>query len=261
MSEKPKTKNFAEKVFGSEENSAASLGEKKLNKYSNIAVKMFHTSVLSTKEMMLPAVGQFATKMTWSIGLYRTLYFVNVLKIDMVYVTAILALISIYDVLNNPLMGAVYDKTRTRWGKSRPYIMFTAVPYFLSTAMLYSGAMFLGNSSGNDPKKIVFVFVMLFVQETFSTIYTIPRDNLVTLQSANPKDRITVGLLNEYIGNIGAQLIFIIFLQEDSLSISSASDITSISRTALSPWSSGHRLMLYFLHTSMAVALPHFAAT
>ncbi len=211
MSEKTKQKNFAEKVFGSEENSAASLGEKKLNKYSNIAVKMFHTSVLSTKEMMLPAVGQFATKMTWSIGLYRTLYFVNVLKIDMVYVTAILALISIYDVLNNPIMGAVYDKTRTRWGKSRPYIFFTAVPYFLSTALLYSGAMFLGNSSGNDPKKIVFVFVMLFVQETFSTIYTIPRDNLVTLQSANPKDRITVGLLIEYIGELGSQLIYVIF--------------------------------------------------
>ena len=211
MSEQKNIKSFSEQVFGAESNSAANISDTKLNKYSNIAVKMFNTSVLTPKEMLLPAFGQFATKFLNGLDAYRTLYFVNVLKIDMVYVTAILALISIYDVLNNPLMGAAYDRTRTRWGKSRPYIIFTAVPYFLSTAILYSGAVFLGNSAGNDPKKIIFVFVMLFVQETFSTIYNIPRNNMVTLQTASPKDRINVGLLQEYIGEMGSSIIYAIF--------------------------------------------------
>lgn len=204
-------KNFAQNIFKAENNSAASIDGRKLNRYSNIAVKMFHTSVLTPKEMLLPAIGQFATKFLSGLEVYRTLYFVNVLKIDMVYVTAILALISIYDVLNNPLMGAIYDKTRTRWGKARPYIIFTAVPYFVSTAVLYSGALFLGDTAGNDPKKIIFVFVLLFIQETFSTIYTIPRNNMVSLQTPNPKDRINVGLLSEYIGEPGAQLVYTIF--------------------------------------------------
>ena len=211
MSEQSGYKKFTEQVFGAEENSAANLGEKKLNKYSDIAVRIFHTSVLTPKEMLLPAFGQFATKFLSGLDAYRTLYFVNVLKIDMVYVTAILALISIYDTLNNPLMGAIYDKTRTRWGKARPYIIFTAIPYFLSTAVLYSGALFLGDTSGNDPKKIIFVFVMLFIQETFSTIYNIPRGNMVTLQTACPKDRINVGLLSEYIGEWGSSIIYAIF--------------------------------------------------
>lgn len=211
MSEQPGLKNFAEQVFGAEKNSAANIGEQKLNKYSSIAIKMFHTSVLTPKEMILPAIGQCATKFLGGLDSYRTLYFVNVLKIDMVYVTAILALISIYDVLNNPIMGAIYDRTRTRWGKARPYIIFTAIPYFLSTALLYSGALFLGDTAGNDPKKIIFVFTMLFVQETFSTIYNIPRNNMVTLQTAAPKDRINVGLLNEYIGQLGSGVIYAIF--------------------------------------------------
>lgn len=212
MSEPLNKKNIAEVVFGSEDNSAASLDKAKLNQYSNIAVKMFHTRVLGTKELFMPAIGQFASKMLSGITYYRTLYFVNVLKIDMTYVTAILALISIYDVLNNPLMGIVYDKTRTRWGKARPWIMFGAIPYFLSTAILYSGATFMGNTSTSDPKKILFVFAMLFIQETFSTLYSIPRNNMTTLMSPNPTDRINVGLLYEYIGETGSQLIYGLFL-------------------------------------------------
>lgn len=205
-------KNFVEGVFGAESTSAASIEKKHLGKYSNIAVKMFHTGVLTPKEMLFPAIGQFAAKMLKGLNQYQKLYFINVLKIDMTYVTLILTLIGIYDVLNNPLMGIAYDRTRTRWGKARPYIFATAIPYFLTTAIMYSGAIFLGDRAGNDPKKIIFVFVMLFIQETFSTIYTIPRDNMVTLQTANPKDRITVGLLSQYIGEGGSQIVYIIFL-------------------------------------------------
>lgn len=205
-------KNVSQAVFGAENNSAASIEKNKLNNYSNIAIRMFHTRVLTVKELAFPSAAEFASRLLSGITYYKMLYFVNVLKIDMTYVTAILTLISIYDVLNNPIMGMAYDKTRTRWGKARPYVMFSAIPYFLSTAILYSGASFLGNSAGDDPRKIIFVFVLLFAQETFSTIYSIPRGNMVTLMSPNPKDRITVGLLNTYVGEIGAQLVYIIFL-------------------------------------------------
>ena len=205
-------RTLVEGMFGAENNAAANIGQEKLGKYNDIATRMFHTGVLTPKEMMFPAIGQFATQLLKALEQYRKLYFVNVLKIDMTYVVLIEMLIGIYDVLNNPLMGIAYDRTRTRWGKARPYILLGAIPFFASTAIMYSGALFLGDRAGNDPKKIIFVFVMLFIQETFSTIYSIPRDNMLTLQTVNPKDRITVGLLNEYIGNIGAQLIFIIFL-------------------------------------------------
>ena len=205
-------KNFVETVFSAEQNSAATLGEQKLSKYNRIAIRMFHTGVLTPREMLFPAVAELANQILAAVNAYRTLYFVNVLKIDMAYITVILMLIGIYDVLNNPLMGAAYDHTRTRWGKARPYIILTAAPYFLSTAVLYSGALFLGNRPGNDPRKIIFVFVMLFIMETFSTIYSIPRGNMLTLQTVNPKDRITVGLLQNYIGSIGSSVIFALFM-------------------------------------------------
>ena len=205
-------KKVLRSFFDAEDNSAATIDKQKLNEYSDIAVRMFHTRVLDGKELAVPAVAQFATKVLKAVEVYETMYFVNVLKINMVYVAAIKALISIYDSLNDPLMGIAYDRTRTRWGKARPYILFGALPYFVATALLYTGATFLRNPSGNDPKKIMFVFIMLFIKETFSTIYNIPRDNILTLMTPNPKDRITVNLLQTYIGEWGSQIVYAIFL-------------------------------------------------
>ncbi len=204
--------NIVEKVFGAESNSAAKLEKDKLNKYKDIATKMFNTPVLRPKEMAFPAIAEFASNILFGVTVYRTLYFVNVLKIDMIYVTAILTLISIWDVLNDPLMGIAYDKTRTRWGKARPFMLFAPIPYFLSTAVLYSGALFLTSDKTDDPKKIIFVFVSLFIQETFQTIYALPKGNMPTLMTPNPKDRITLGLVTQYIGGFGSNLVYVIFL-------------------------------------------------
>lgn len=137
--------NITQRIFGAEENSAKAMQSEQLEKYKYLAAKMFHTPVLRPKEMAFPALAGLAGNIVSGINTYRTLYFVSVLRIDMVYVAAILSLISIWDALNDPLMGLLYDKTRTRWGKARPYMIFTPIPYYASTALLYSGALIFNN--------------------------------------------------------------------------------------------------------------------
>lgn len=205
-------KNLAEFVFGAEDNSAASIDNAKLKKYNATASMMFNTRVLTAKEMTFPAIAEFATRVMGGLNVYQTLYFVSVLKIDMVYIAAIQALIAIYNYLNDPLMGIVYDKTRTRWGKARPYLLLTPLPYFATTALLYSGALFLTSDKTDDPKKIVFVFLVLFAQETFSTIYSLPRGNITSLLTPNPQDRITMNLVGNYLGTLGSELVVLIFM-------------------------------------------------
>ncbi|MBQ6019595.1 MAG: MFS transporter [Clostridia bacterium] len=205
-----KKKKNVRVFFEAEQNSAAGLGRERLGRYTEIAIRMRHTRVLTTREMMFPALGEMAAKMVSAFDSYKIMYYTNVLHINYNYVLIIDMLIALYNVLNDPLMGVLYDKTRTRWGKSRPYIVFGSVPYFASTAVLYSGAVFLGGSSPNDPKKIMFLFLVLFVQETFSTIYSIPRNYMTSLMTPNSDDRINVGLLNKYLGDPGAKVVQLI---------------------------------------------------
>lgn len=68
--------------------------------------------------------------------MYLTQY-ARISKEGLLAVTAIMAAGKVFDALNDPLMGALVDRTRTRWGKLRPYILFSALPVAFFSAILF----------------------------------------------------------------------------------------------------------------------------
>ena len=192
-------RKLTDQIFGAEEDSAAKMDPEKLRGFQKIAARMYHTPQLSAKDIAMPAFARVGRQISNKIqDNYSTFFYLSALRIDMIYIAVIQALIGVYDTLNNPLMGIVYDKTRTRWGKARPYAFLAPLFYFSSTAVLFSGGLFFNNADTKDPNKILFVFVMLFIRETFSTLYGIPNDNFTSLMSPNPRDRINIGLYQTY---------------------------------------------------------------
>jgi len=192
-------KSFRETVFGAEEHSAAKMGQEKLNRFQNIATRMFHTPVLSAKEIGIPAISRAGRQISEMINdTYRTFYFVSVLRLDMVYVVLIGTLLGVYNTLIRPLMGIAYDKTRTRWGKARPYTVFGPLFYYGATALMFCARLFIDNDITDDPRKILFVFITMMIRDTFSLIYKLPLDSYLSLMTPNPKDRMSVGLWQTY---------------------------------------------------------------
>lgn len=178
---------LVDRFIKADDYSAATIDENVLKKYENLAVDVYSTKQVSVGEISWMAVQKFARSLKKGLDNYQNLYFTKVMKIDLVYITVIKALISVYDTLNDPIMGILFDKTRTRWGKARPYILATPLPFFIATAVMYCGAFIFGDTGVNDPKKIIFLFVTLFLQETFSTLFNIPTDNYPTLQRSEER--------------------------------------------------------------------------
>ncbi|MDR1734916.1 MAG: MFS transporter [Oscillospiraceae bacterium] len=200
------------KLFTAEDNSAAKIDKEKLDRHAALATRVFHTPVLTLKEMMFPAVSDFANRFISAVNSYQKTYLVMVFRLDMVYVAGISALISIWDVLNDPLMGIVYDRTRTRYGKARPYLLATPIPYYVSLALTYLGAIFFNNANTSDPRKVLYLFIVMFLQETFATIYNLPKGNLPILMTPHPNDRIVMGLIKNYADFIGGQIMYATFI-------------------------------------------------
>ena len=53
-------------------------------------------------------------------------------------VTVIITVSKIIDAVLDPVMGSIIDMTRSRWGKLRPYILFSAAPVAVLSALLFS---------------------------------------------------------------------------------------------------------------------------
>ena len=201
-------RSIKETIFGAEENSAASLDPAKLGRFRKIAARMYHTPQLGAKEVGIPALASAGRQISDMINQsYRMYFFVSVLRIDILYVTLVTSLLSVFNTLVRPVMGIAYDRTRTRWGKARLYTMFAPALYFASTAFLFSGRLFFDNDITDDPRKILFVFFMMLLRDTFSLLYKIPTDNYLTLMTPNPKDRMSVGLWQTYAHKWGGDFL------------------------------------------------------
>lgn len=76
------------------------------------------------------------TFVTTFILLYLSEY-AKISSAGLAVVAVILAAAKVFDAVNDPIMGVFVDKTRSRWGKLRPYILFSALPVAFFSAILF----------------------------------------------------------------------------------------------------------------------------
>ena len=116
----------------------------------------------------------------------------NVLYIPAIVVSVIIAIARVWDAFNDPIMGTIVDKTRTKWGKCRPYLLFTPIP-----VMVISIACFL--NFGYDPMLGIFegknAFVVIFAAVSYilwGMLYTagdIPLWGITALMTEDEKHK------------------------------------------------------------------------
>ena len=120
---------------------------------------------------------------------YITYFFVNVFNIDPTIISLMLFIEGMWDTVNDPLMGSVVDKTRTRFGKFRPYLMTVPVPLAITTIAVFAGPLIVGEGGAGAPAKIAYVIITYFLWEFFYTIGDVPFWSLSAAISPNPEDR------------------------------------------------------------------------
>lgn len=138
-----------------------------------------------------------------------TFFLVTVFGVPAEAVGTMILLMGFWDAFNDPLMGSIVDRTRTRYGKLRPYLIFTPIPLGIITVVFFGGPVFLAEAS--TLVKIIFMCVTYFVWEFFYTIGDIPFWGLSAAISPNPEDRSRViksaRLISGIIGGIPGIII------------------------------------------------------
>lgn len=141
---------------------------------------------INWREALSYAVGRGAQGMTTSMtaSKYVNYFITNVLNIKMSHASTIRLFCGVFDAINDPMMGVLVDKTRTKYGKMRPYIKFA--PYFVAIFILL---FFIGSNSlpyGLKLALTVFAFVGLDVTYT---AFDVPMGALAFSMTPNGTER------------------------------------------------------------------------
>ncbi len=93
---------------------------------------------LSVKEKIGYSLGDVATNFFFqSMILYQTRFYTDTAGLSAVAVGSMFLVLRLADAVFDPVIGALSDRTQTRWGKFRPWVLFTALPFGLVFWLVY----------------------------------------------------------------------------------------------------------------------------
>ncbi|MDP0497731.1 MAG: MFS transporter [Verrucomicrobiota bacterium JB024] len=169
-----------------------------------------------------PSVTSTRTKLSYGAGAVSEVLMVNTVKklaspvmniqlgINPAVVGILLAVPRLWDALTDPLMGWVTDRTNTRWGRRKPYILLGSICSALSLVGLWMVPEGLGEMG-----MIIWFMLMLLVFYTCYTIFFVPWIALGYEISGDINDRTRLMSFRTFFVNVGASVMpWILYLTQ-----------------------------------------------
>ena len=171
--------------------------------------------VLSTTytkgERNMYLIGLLGQNMIYSIiATGMSYYFQSVIFLPAMAISVIMALARIWDAINDPMMGTIVDKTRTKWGKCRPYLFFVPPIVFVTTILTFVNRQYSsGNPGWMNALIIGWAGVSYILWGMTYTAGDIPIWGITSLMTENEKDRSNILGLARIAAGIGGALVML----------------------------------------------------
>lgn len=143
---------------------------------SSKAFKWFHATSVSGGAMMISAV----------ISSYFSPYMTDTMMIPAAYASVIMFICSFWDAINDPMMGVIADRTNTKWGRYRPYLIPAPILLTLFSTLLWV------NPNFPMAGKIAWVLICNIGVGMTVTMYTMPQMSLLPACVKGTEERNTI---------------------------------------------------------------------
>ena len=143
----------------------------------------------------------------FNIGGFNNRFIWDIVKIDFNISAAVGVFTGAWDIINDSIIAVLVDRTRTRWGKFRPYILGMQIPLTLFGMLYWFMPLFFAGTGGTHIPKLVFYFIFNVINETAGTFTGIAKGGYMSTITPNPTERSRLILLAELLsGNMGEDL-------------------------------------------------------
>ena len=153
---------------------------------------------LSIKEKLGYSLGDTASHFVWDlVGFWLLIYYTDVYGLSPYWAGVIMFVGSIWDAVMDPVVGIISDRTNSRWGKFRPYLLFGAVPYAILAVLTFTVPELQGAS------KIAYAFITCMLLRTAYACVNLPYSSMAAVMTDESGERASLNtyrFISAYIG-------------------------------------------------------------
>ncbi|MBR2730564.1 MAG: MFS transporter [Clostridia bacterium] len=126
---------------------------------------------------------------SFDINKYRDIFTTDILKIGLKFQSVTNAVVGVWDIINDVLLAALVDKTRTRWGKFKPWLVIYALPGVMLSVMFWLLPLFFKDKGLYDVSKLAFFLVFQLLSNLATSLRDISRTGMLAVITPNIIDR------------------------------------------------------------------------
>lgn len=143
--------------------------------------------MVSVKEKIAYGLGDTASNIVFqTVMLFLTFFYTDIYGISPAFVGTMFLAVRIIDAVTDPIMGALADRTQSKYGKFRPYLLWFALPFGLISVLAFTTPDF------GEEGKMIYAFVTYTLLMLVYTAINIPYCALGAVLTADPKERVSV---------------------------------------------------------------------
>ena len=121
------------------------------------------------KEKIGYGFGDMSSSMFWKIfSYYLPFFYSNIFGLSLADAGLLMLVTRIWDAVSDPMMGVIADRTHTRWGKYRPYLLWIAAPFAIAGILLFT------TPDMGTTGKLVWAYVTYILMMTVYTAINVP---------------------------------------------------------------------------------------
>ena len=140
--------------------------------------------LLGFKEKLGYGLGDTASHFVWDmVGFWLLFFYTDVYKIPAAAAGTIMLIARFWDMGIDPVIGIISDRTQTRWGKFRPYILFGAVPYAVLSILTFT------TPNLGETGKVIYAGATYILLMTAYAAVNLPYSSLAAVMSSDTYER------------------------------------------------------------------------
>ena len=142
------------------------------------------TNSISLKEKIGYGLGDAASSMFWKIfGMYALFFYTDVMGITAAAAGTMFLIARVWDSFFDLFVGVMADRTKTKWGRYRPYLLWFAIPFAAMGAITFFVPEF--GSTG----KLVYAYISYSLMMIVYSLINVPYASLLGVMSADSQER------------------------------------------------------------------------